>query len=495
VSATGAGSSRSSGTKLDAVVVGAGPNGLAAAITLAQAGRSVLLLERNDTVGGGVRTAELTLPGFRHDVCSSIHPLVPESPFFRSLDLPLTMLHSPVVLAHPFDDGSAALVHRSVDETAAELESDGHAYRRLLGPTVDDWRALEPELLGPLLRIPRHPVAAARFGTKALRSVRGVAKRFETAKARALVAGAGAHSTLPLEHPASASFALVLLALAHAGGWPFPEGGSQAIADALAGRLRELGGRIETGRTVTSLRDLPTSRTVLCDLTPRQLVEVAGELLPPRYRRQLARWRYGPGVFKLDYALDGPIPWRAPRVAEAATVHLGGSLEEISASEHDAWNGRPTRRPFVLLAQQSLFDPTRAPDGKQVAWAYCHVPNGSDLDVRDVVEAQIERFAPGFRDRILACSTRMPGDLERDNPNLVGGDIGGGANNLRQILARPALRRVPYATPVPWLYVCSSATPPGGGVHGMCGHLAAKAALSRAWHRRSLLRGSSEPEL
>jgi phytoene dehydrogenase-like protein len=433
-----------------------------------------------------VRTAELTLPGFRHDVCSAIHPLVPESPFFRSLQLELPMVESPAVVAHPFDDGTAALVRRSLDVTARELGPDADAYRELFAGAMDAWPKLEREVLGPLVHLPRHPISLARFGMTALRSVKAVAEsRFESERARALFAGTGAHSFLPLDQTASASFAFVLLLMAHVGGWPFPRGGSQAIADALAERLRSLGGEIETGRKVTSLRELPKSDVILCDVTPRQLLGLAGDMLPLRYRRHLARWRYGPGAFKLDYALDAPIPWRAPEVAEAATVHVGGPLREIMASERDAWEGRHSERPFVLLAQQSLFDGTRAPAGKHTVWAYCHVPNGSTVDMRDRIEAQIERFAPGFKERILACSARTTADLERDNPNLVGGDIAGGANSLKQLIARPAPRPVPYSTPVRGLYLCSASTPPGGGVHGMCGYLAAKAAL------RTLSRGSA----
>jgi phytoene dehydrogenase-like protein len=332
----------------------------------------------------------------------------------------------------------------------------------------------------PIAHVPRHPLALARFGVSGLRPAKKLAEaRFEKQAARALLAGSAAHSFLPLEQAASASFGLVLLVLAHVSGWPFPRGGSQTIADALAARLRSLGGEIETGNQILSVRELPNAALVLCDVTPRQLVSLAGDLLPHRYRRRLERWRYGPGTFKLDYALDGPIPWRAPEVAEAGTVHLGGTLDEIVDSERAPWERRHAERPFVLLAQQSLFDETRAPTGKHAAWAYCHVPNGSTFDMRERVEAQIERFAPGFRDRVLACSSRNTRDLERENANLVGGDISGGANTLPQLLARPAARRIPYSTPVPGLYLCSSSTPPGAGVHGMCGHLAALAALRR----------------
>jgi phytoene dehydrogenase-like protein len=370
------------------------------------------------------------------------------------------------------------LVRRSLEDTAAHLGADGDAYRRLLGPLVDTWDELEGELLGPIAHLPSHPLTLARFGFAAIRSAKSLATaRFETDGGRALLAGAAAHSFLPLEQPASASFGLVLLTLAHVCGWPFPRGGSQAIADALATRLRSLGGEIETGHQVSSLSQLPSSEVVLCDVTPKQLASLSGDLLPDRYRRRLERWRYGPGAYKLDYALDGPIPWTAPEVADAGTAHLGGTLEEIGDSERAAWNGRHAERPFVLVAQQTLFDEARAPAGKHTAWAYCHVPNGSTFDMRERVEAQIERFAPGFRERVLASATRTTAELERENPNLVGGDISGGANTLAQLLARPTLRRVPYSTPLPWLYLCSASTPPGAGVHGMCGHLAARAAL------------------
>jgi phytoene dehydrogenase-like protein len=450
-------------------------------VTLAEAGRSVLVLEAKETIGGGTRTAELTLPGFRHDLCSAIHPGITASPFFRSQDLDLPLIEPLAALAHPLDNGSAVLVRRSLDETAAGLGRDRPSYRQLLAPLVEAWPRLEAELLGPVIHLPRHPLALARFGLTGLRSVAGAARsRFETEEARALFAGAGAHSMLPLEHAASASFGLGLLLTAHLGGWPFARGGSQSIADALAARLVTLGGQIETGHEVKSLANLPSSDLVLCDVTPRQLLQLAGERLPSRYRRRLERWRYGPGVFKVDYALDGPIPWRAPEVGEAATVHVGGSLDEIAESERSAWTGRHSERPFVLLAQQSLFDETRAPAGKHTVWAYCHVPNGSTIDMRARVEAQIERFAPGFRDRVLACTTHNTTELERQNANLVGGDVGGGANNLGQLIARPTLQAIPYSTPLPWLYLCSSSTPPGGGVHGMCGHLAARAALRRS---------------
>ena len=438
------------------------------------------MVEARGTIGGGTRTSELTLPGFRHDVCSAIHPLVAASPFFRSLALELDLIESPAALAHPLDDGSAILVRRSLDETARRLGKDADTYRRLVEPLVADWRRLVAELFRPIPHVPRHPVILARFAKTGILSAVDVGGlRFVTEPGRALFAGAAAHSALPLEQRGTASFGLILLLLAHAVGWPFPRGGSQAIPEALAGRLRSAGGEIETGRQVTSLRELPKSRIVFCDVTPRQLIALGGDLLPPKYRRRLERWRYGPGVFKLDYAMDAPIPWRAAEAAEAATVHLGGSLAEIAQSEEGAWGSRPTDRPFVLVAQQSLFDETRAPPGKHTAWAYCHIPNGSSADMTDRIESQIERFAPGFRERVLARSARGPAELEHENANLVGGDIAGGANLLGQLVARPALRRAPYSTPLPWLYLCSASTPPGGGVHGMCGHLAAKAALRR----------------
>ena len=402
------------------------------------------------------------------------------SPFFESLGLDLDLIEPPAAVAHTLDDGTAVVARRSLEDTALVLGADGGAYRRLFAPLVEGWSELSDDILRPIAHVPRHPIALGRFGLTAIRSARRVAEsRFRTDPARALFAGGAAHSFLPLERAASTSFALVLLTLIHVSGWPFPRGGSQAIADALADRLRSLGGEIETGREVGTLAELPSRRLVLCDVTPRQLLALAGDVLPARYRRRLARWRYGPGVFKADFALDGPIPWRAPEVTEAGTVHLGGTLAEIAASEREVWQGRHPERPFVLLAQPTLFDDTRAPAGKHVAWTYCHVPHGSTVDMRERIEAQIERYAPGFRDRLLAWSVRTTAELEHENPNLIGGDISGGANTLGQIVGRPSLRPSPYSTPVPWLYLCSSSTPPGGGVHGMCGHNAAKAALAR----------------
>ena len=466
----------------DAIVVGAGPNGLAAAIEMARAGRSVLVLEANETVGGGARSAELTLPGFVHDVCSAIHPLAVASPFFSTLPLVehgLEWVYPPASVAHPLDDGTVVLLESSVEATSETLGRDASPYQKLFGPLVRDWEKLAVQLLGPL-RPPRHPVALARFALPAIRSARGLGEsRFKGERARALFAGLAAHSFLPLERMLSAAFGLVLGTTGHAVGWPMPKGGSQSISHALASYLKSLGGEIALGRRVESMDDLEPARDVIFNVTPRQLVKIAGDRLPSRYRRKLERYRYGPGVFKLDWALDGPIPWRAPETARAGTVHLGGTMTEIAASEAAVWRGEVSERPFTLVAQQSLFDASRAPEGKHTAWAYCHVPNGSTLDVTDRIESQIERFAPGFRDRILARSVRSPRDIEAHNSNFVGGDINGGVQDLRQLFTRPTLRLVPYSTPTRGIYICSSSTPPGGGVHGMSGYFAARAALRR----------------
>jgi phytoene dehydrogenase-like protein len=465
----------------DAVVVGAGPNGLAAALTLARAKKSVLLLEAAPTVGGGTRTAELTLPGFRHDICSAIHPLGVGSPFFRTVPLAdhgVEWIEPPLAAAHPLDDGTAGVLARSLDETARALGPDGAAWRRLFGPLVRHWDDLAPALLGPVLRVPRHPLRMAGFGLRAVWPAATLARTlFRTEKARGLFAGLAAHAILPLESPLTAGFGLVLGMSGHAVGWPLPRGGSQTIADALAGLVRSHGGEILTDAPVATLADLPPSRVTLFDVTPRQLLAIAGERLPGRYRRRLEQYRYGPGVFKIDAALSGPVPWRATECARAGTVHLGGTLAEVAAAEAAVWRGEHPDRPFVLVAQQSLFDPTRAPAGKHTLWAYCHVPNGSTVDMTDPILEQIERFAPGFRDRILALSVYGPTAIERYNANDVGGDIAGGANVLGQMIGRPAWRLDPYATPARGLYLCSSSTPPGGGVHGMCGFLAAQSAL------------------
>ncbi len=467
-------------TEYDAVVVGAGPNGLAAAITLAQAGRSVLLLEANATVGGGARSAALTLPGFVHDLGSAIHPMCLASPFLRALPLErygLQWIHPEVPVAHPLDDGAAAL-YRSLEETAAALGADGAAYRRLMAPLLERWQALMDETLQPLLHLPRHPLLLARFGLQAIRPARSLAEaRFAGEPARALFAGIAAHATLPLEQLASSAFGLVLGLLGHAVGWPMPRGGAQQVADALAAHLRTLGGEIVTEHPVRTLREVPPARAVLLDLTPRQFLGLAGDRLPPAYRRRLERFRYGWGVFKVDYALDGPIPWRSDACTRAGTVHLGGTLAEVAEAERAVGEGRHPERPFVLLAQHSLFDATRAPAGRHTVWAYCHVPQGSTFDMAGRIDGQIERFAPGFRDRILARHVTPPAALERLNANLVGGTINGGAMDLWQLLARPVVSPAPYRTPLPGVYLCSSSTPPGGGVHGMCGVLAARTAL------------------
>lgn len=476
------------GDEYDAVVVGAGPNGLSAAVELARAGLSVLVLEAEDQIGGGARSAELTEPGFIHDICSAIHPMAVVSPFLRELPLAqwgLEWSYPELTLAHPLEDGSAAVLTPSVEETAWGLGDDGAAYERLLGPLVRNADTLFEEILRPL-RVPRHPLLMARFGLQAVRSAESVVrKRFDGEKARALFAGAAAHSFVPLDFAGSASFGLALLLAGHAVGWPCARGGSQRIADALAGYLRHLGGEIRTGHRVRSMADIPSSRAVLFDLTPRQVVEIAGDELPSRYRRRLSRFRYGPGVFKIDWALDGPIPWAAESCRLAGTVHVGGPYESVAASEAAAWRGEHPERPFVLVAQQSGFDPTRAPEGRHTGWAYCHVPHGSDVDMTEAVERQVERFAPGFRDRVVARHTMTAVEIEARNANMIGGDIGGGANTLWQFLSRPVLRLDPYTTPNDRLFFCSSSTPPGGGVHGMCGSNAARSALRRVFGIRA----------
>jgi len=466
---------------VDAVVIGSGPNGLAAAIELARAGRSVLVREAADEIGGGLRSGEVTFPGFVHDLCSAIHPMAAASPFFRSVPLEehgLEWIEPPLPLAHPLDGGRAVVLRRSIDETASALGEDAEAYTRVFRPLVKDWPQLESSVLGPLVRIPRHPVAMTRFGLDALwPASRFARRRFEGEAARALFAGLAAHSILSLDKLASASFGLVLGVTGHAVGWPLPRGGSQAIANALASYLRSLGGEIATESAVESLDELAGVETVLCDITPRQFMKLAGDRLEGGYRRALERFRYGPGGFKLDWALSGPIPWADPDSARAGTVHLGGTLDEIVASERTPERGETSERPFVLLAQPTSFDPSRAPKGQHIAWAYCHVPNGSTSDRTEAIERQIERFAPGFGELVLARNVMGPADLEGRNANLVGGDIAGGSNELSQLIARPALRPVPYSTPLDGVYLCSASTPPGGGVHGMCGYLAARAAL------------------
>lgn len=474
-------------TDLDAIVVGSGPNGLAAALTLARAGHRVRVLEAASGLGGSVRSAPLTLPGFTHDVCAAVFPLALASPFFRDVGTRkhgLEWIQPTYPLAHPFEDGSVALLHRSVHTTAAELDEDAAAWHRVFAALATDADRLARCLLGPA-RLPRHPVTLARFAVHAWRTTIGLVENvFVDRDARALFAGLAAHSNLPLERRGSAAFGLFLGALAHAFGWPFARGGAQRVSDALASCLRAYDGEIETDQRVESLDALPAARVVLCDVSPRALTALAGARFPAEYRERLARFRYGPGVFKLDLALDGPIPWRNAQCALAGTVHVGGTYEDIAISEAEVWDGKHPQRPFVLLAQPSSFDASRAPDGKHVAWAYCHVPPGSSVDMSEAIEAQIERFAPGFRARILARSRRDTAALEAENANLVGGDISGGVMDLAQIYARPAGWRHPYSTPDPDLFLCSASTPPGAGVHGMCGVFAARAAMRRLRRRR-----------
>ena len=470
-----------SGAPLDAVVVGSGPNGLAAAIALAQAGASVLVVEGHAEAGGGMRSAELTLPGFVHDVCSACHPTGILSPFFRTLPLEqhgLRWVQPPVSVAHPLDDEPAVLLVRSLEETARGLGIDERAYRRLFEPMVRV-EGLIADLLAPL-RLPRHPLAMLRFGLRAVRSATGFARgRFRGARARALFAGCAAHAMMPLDHALTAALGLVFCLTGHLTDWPYVAGGTARLTRALVGVLEATGGRVETGRWVRSLADLPPSRVVLFDTSPANVAAIAEAALPARYVRRLRRYRYGPGVFKIDWALDGPIPWRDPNVGRAATVHLGGTLEELAASEAAMWRGDHAERPYVLLCQQSLFDETRAPAGKHTAYAYCHVPGGSTVDRTAAIEAQVERFAPGFRDRILARHTMTAAQLSDYNPAWPGGAITGGVADWRQLFTRPVARLNPYTTPNPRLFLCSASTPPGGGVHGMCGYYAARAALRR----------------
>ncbi len=470
----------------DAIVVGAGPNGLAAAIEVARAGRSVTVFEAEPTVGGGCRSAQLTRSGFVHDVCSAFHPLASASPFLRSVPLErlgVRLIDPDVPLAQPLDDGRAAVLERSVDETAQAFGPDARAYRRLFRPLVKNAEGLIVDLLSPLPLPPHHPFAMARFGLKGLRSCMSLVNgAFKTEAPKVLVAGVAAHATQPLDRPPTAAIGLMLTMLGHAVGWPLVEGGSQKLADALAAYLKELGGEIHTGERIESLAQLPDARAVLLDLTPRQVVALAGDELPRRYLDRLRRYRYGPGVFKVDWALDGPVPWKSPECERAGTVHLGGSLGEIAGSERDVWEGRTSGRPYVLLGQQSRFDATRAPAGKHTVWGYCHVPHGSGVDMTDAIEAQVERFAPGFKDLVLERSVMGPADMEAHNANYVGGDINGGVQDLRQLFTRPVARLNPYSTPNERLFFCSSSTPPGGGVHGMCGHFAARTALRRTLH-------------
>ena len=460
-------------------MVGSGPNGLAAAIVLAQAGWKVTVVEAEPTIGGGVLSAPLTLPGFLHDVCSAVHATAVASPFFRTLPLErhgVEWIDPPAGIAHPFDDGTAVIVERSVERTAASLGRDAWAYRRIFGGLQRSWPKVESSILGPL-RWPQHPVSLAAFGMKALRSAEGFARSaFEEERTRSMFGGIAAHGLVPLDMPLTAGFGLVLGVMAHVVGWVIPRGGAQKLTDALVAHLRTLGGEVVANHRVVSLSELPPVQAVLCDLSPRPFLAVAGSRLPAGYRRKLEEYRYGMGVFKVDWALDGPVPWRAAECARASTVHICGTLAELMRSEQEVWSGSVPERPYVLLVQPTLFDASRAPAGKHTLWAYCHVPGGCTVDMLPRIEAQIERFAPGFRDRILARSVMSPAAIEAHNANYVGGDIGAGIADLRQFFTRPTWRT--YSTPVRGLYLCSAATPPGVGAHGMCGYFAAQRALA-----------------
>jgi phytoene dehydrogenase-like protein len=463
----------------DALVIGSGPNGLAAAIAMQQQGLSVLIIEGKNEIGGGLRSAELTLPGFVHDVCSAIHPLAIGSPFFNTLPLQdhgLFYTFPELAVAHPFDDGTAAVLQHSVEDTAKLLGADEQTYLKLMGGLVKDWPDIAADVLGPL-HFPKYPVAMARFGLNALTSASYLAKRFQTKAAKGLWAGMAAHSIQPLTKPTTSAIGLVLMAAAHLKGWPIPIGGSKEIANALASYFLSIGGRIETGRYISSLQELPAAKAILFDVTPKQLLQIAGHKFSSIYKWQLERYRYGMGVFKIDWALNAPIPFTATEARKAGTVHIGNTIVEITLSEKLSWQGKHAEKPFVLLAQQSLFDDSRAPEGKHTAWAYCHVPSGSVKDMTESIEKQVERFAPGFSATILARHTMNTAEIERYNPNYIGGDINGGAIDLGQLFTRPVLRSSPYRTSAKGLYLCSSSTPPGGGVHGMCGYHAAKRAL------------------
>jgi phytoene dehydrogenase-like protein len=482
----------------DAVVVGSGPNGLAAGITLARAGLSVLVLEANSSIGGGARSAELTLPGFVHDVCSAVHPLAAGSPFFKTLPLErfgLDWIQPEIPLAHPLDDGTAACLQRDVDLTAGSFGDDARSYQNLMAPLARDWEKLAPEFLQPILHLPRYPFALGCFGIRAICPATWLTRiLFKNESTRALFAGIAAHSFLPLESPGSSAFGLVLGAAGHAVGWPIPRGGSQSISNALAKYLIELGGKIEIDRRIQNLDQLPKSRVTLFDTTVWQFLRIAGDRLPNRYRRRVEDFKHAPGIFKIDYALSSPIPWKADVCRRAGTIHLGGTIDEIASAEREIARGKIPERPFALVAQQSLFDESRAPRGQHTLWAYCHVPfdcsprrvrpAADKIDMSERIESQIERFAPGFRDCILARHKASAVDLEKSNPNLAGGDISGGAVNVAQLIARPVLSPTPYRTPLRGVYLCSSSTPPGGGVHGMCGYHAARAALRDIFGKR-----------
>ena len=465
---------------LDAVVVGSGPNGLAAAITLAQAGRSVVVLEAAETVGGGMRSAELTLPGFLHDVCSAVLTLGVASPFFGSVPLAdhgLQWLQPEIPLAHPLDGRPAVALHRDVAETAAQFGANARRYRRLMDPLADRWEPIIESVLQPVVSVPSHPMALGHFGLRALPPATLIARYLRDESAGALFAGCAAHAFLPLTHPLTASFGTMLLLSGHTVGWPVAAGGSQTVADAMASYLRSIGGEIRTGTKVTSLDDVPTHRVALFDTDPHQLASIAAGELPNRYRRRLTRFKAGPAAWKVDYALDGPMPWRDETCRRAGTVHIGGTSAEIASAEAEITRGGMPERPFVLAAQQSLVDPTRAPAGKHTLWTYAHVPNGFAGDATDALERQLDRFAPGFRDLVLARHVIRPSELEAYNPNNRGGDIAGGSHGGTQLVFRPSIALRSYRTPNPTIWLCSASTPPGAGVHGMCGHNAARALL------------------
>jgi len=463
----------------DAVVVGSGPNGLAAAIVLQQHGLSVLLIEGKDNIGGGLRSEQLTLPGYIHDVCSAIHPLAAGSPFFKTLPLQkfgLEFIYPEIAAAHPFDNGTAAVLQQSITDTARAFGVDEQAYLKLMQPLADNWPDIAPDILAPL-HFPGHPLKIAQFGASALQPVTRLTKRFKTPGIRGLFAGMAAHCMQPISNPATSAIALVLMTSGHVNGWPLPKGGSQHLADALLAYFISIGGKFEINNYIQSMAQLPAARAVLFDVTPKQLLQIAGHNFSTIYKWQLQRYRYGMGVFKVDWALDAPVPFTAEACRRAGTVHLGNSTHEIAFAERETWQGHFPEKPFVLLAQQSLFDNTRAPEGKHTAWAYCHVPHGTLRDMTDRIENQVERFAPGFKDRVLARHTMNTAQMEAHDPNYIGGDIGGGVSNISQLFTRPALRWSPYRTSAKGIYICSSSTPPGGGVHGMCGYHAAKRAL------------------